>query len=188
VALESALSNLCESLKALHGVLDGIRLTVSEDVPNRGSVVLVDQVSEEISELLGLTEECLDAAGEAQKAAGLPYDPNRLRRSLVVSQKQFHRLPQILFSKLLAYEPISALVQFGRKRGREWMAWVNILRQGLDKCRPALEVVEDAYFQCWQEIGERLIAGPVSVHTTNIGQQITTDALESRDAARQGIT
>jgi hypothetical protein len=26
------------------------------------------------------------------------------------------------------------------------------------------------------------------VHTTNIGQQITTDALESRDAARQGIT
>jgi hypothetical protein len=188
VALETALSNLCDRLKALHGVLDGLHLTVTEDVPQRGSVVLVDQVSEEVSELLGLTEECLDAAGEAQRAAGQPYDPNQMRRSLVVSQKQFHRLSQILFSKLLAYELISALVQFGRKRGREWMAWVDTLRQGLDKCRLSLEVVEDAYFQCWQEIGERLIAGPVSVHTTNIGQQITTDALESRDAARQGVT
>lgn len=188
MALESALSNLCESLKALHGLLDGLDFTVTEDVPKRGSVVLVDQVSEGISELLALTEECLDAAGESQRAAGQPYDPNQMRRSLVVSQKQFHRLSQILFSRLLAYEQISALVQFGRKRGREWMAWVDTLRQGLDKCRPAREGVEDAYFQCWQEIGERLIAGPVSVHTTNIGQQITSDALESRDAARQGVT
>jgi hypothetical protein len=188
VALESALSNLCASLQALHGLLDSLRLTVTEDVPKKGSVVLVDQVSEEVTELLGLTEECLEAARESQRAAGQPHDLNQLRRSLVVSQKQFHRLSQILFSRLLAYELISALVQFGRKRGGEWMAWVDILRQGLDKCRPALEGVDEAYFQCWQDIGERLVAGPVSVHATNIGQQITGDALESQDGARQGIT
>jgi hypothetical protein len=188
VALELALSNLCTSLKTLHGVLDGLRFTVTEDVPKTGSVVLVDQVSEEVTELLGLSEECLDAAIESQRAAGQPYDPNQMRRSLVVSQKQFHHLSQILFSRLLAYEPIASLVQFGRKRGREWMAWVDTLRHGLDKCRPVLEGAEEAYFQCWQEIGERLVAGPVSLHTTNIGQQITADALESRDAARQGVT
>ena len=188
MALELALSNLCTSLKTLHGVLDGLRFTVTEDVPKTGSVVLVDQVSEEVTELLGLSEECLDAAIESQRAAGQPYDPNQMRRSLVVSQKQFHHLSQILFSRLLAYEPIASLVQFGRKRGREWMAWVDTLRHGLDKCRPVLEGAEEAYFQCWQEIGERLVAGPVSLHTTNIGQQITADALESRDAARQGVT
>ncbi len=188
MALELALSNLCTSLKTLHGVLDGLHFTVTEDVPKTGSVVLVDQVSEEVTELLGLSEECLDAAIESQRAAGQPYDPNQMRRSLVVSQKQFHHLSQILFSRLLAYEPIASLVQFGRKRGREWMAWVDTLRHGLDKCRPVLEGAEEAYFQCWQEIGERLVAGPVSLHTTNIGQQITADALESRDAARQGVT
>jgi hypothetical protein len=188
VALESALANLCNSLQSLHGVLDGLRLTVTEDVPKRGSVLLVDQVGEEVTELLALTEESLEAAIESQRAAGQPYDPNQMRRSLAVSQRQFHRLSQILFSRLLAYEPIASLVQFARKRGREWMAWLDTLRHGLDKCRPALETVGDAYFQCWQEIGERLIAGPVSLHTTNIGQQITADALESRDAARQGVT
>jgi hypothetical protein len=188
VALEPALSNLCTSLQTLHGVLDGLRFTVTEDTPESGGVVLVDQVSEEVTELLGLTEECLDAAVESQRAAGQPYDPNQMRRFLVVSQKQFHRVSQILFSKLLAYEPIASLVQFARQRGREWMAWVDTLRHGLDKCRPVLEGVEEAYFQCWQEIGERVVAGPVSLNTTNIGQQITADALRSREAARQGAT
>ena len=188
MALETALANLCESLKALHGMLDNLRVMVTEDAPQRGRVALVGQVGEEVSELLGLTEGCLNDALESQRAAAQPYDPNQMRRSLVASQKQFHCLPQILFSRLLNYEQISSLVQFGLQHGPEWMAWVDLLREGLDNCRLAIEGVDDAYFQCWQEIGERLIAGPVSVHTTNIGQQITADALESLDAARQGVT
>jgi len=188
VALEAALSNLCNSLRALYGVLDGLRLTVTEDVPRSGSVVLVDQVSEEVTELLGLSKECIDAAEESERAAGQPYNPNQLRRFLAVSQKQFHRLAKILMSSLLSYEQVSVLVEFGRSRGREWMAWVNSVREGLEKCRPVLQGAEDAYFQCWQEIAERIIAGPVSVHTTNIGQQITREALESRETEPEGVT
>ena len=187
MALESALSNLSTCLRGLHEVLDVLRLTVMEDVPKSGSVVLVDRVSEEIMELLGLIEESLDAAKKSQQAASQPYDPNLIRLSLVISQKRFQQLSHILSSRLLTYEPMSALLRFGRSRGPEWVGWVESLRQGLDKCHPAIESVDEAFFQCWQEIAERVAAGSVSVHATNIGQQITSGALKSQDAAQQGI-
>jgi hypothetical protein len=188
VALETALSNLCSSLRALYRVLDELRYTVTEDVPESGSVILVDQAGEAVTELLGLSKECMDAGEGAEKAGSQPYDPNKLRRLLTVSQTQFHHLAHIYTASLLSYEQVNALVQFGRRRGPEWAAWVTSVREGVEKCLPALEAAEDAYFQCWREMAERIIAGQVSVHTTNIGQQITREALESREIETGGVT
>lgn len=187
MALEAAFENLYRDLRIFRDILQGLRMTVTEDRPERDAVVLVDEVSDAVTELVGLAEESLDAAEEARKAGGPSFDPNHMRRSLARSQKQFHHLVQILVFDLLSYDRIGALVQFGRERGPAWMAWVNSVRQGLDRCRPALEAVGEAYFQCWQEIAERVTTAPVSLHTTNIGQHITTEALESREE-REGIT
>ena len=184
--LEAAFDKLCSDLRKLRGILHDCNVNV-EDKPESESVRLVDDVSDEITELFGLSEESLSAAENARRTAGPQFDPNQMRRSLASSQKQFHNLSRNLCSNLLSYERISQLVQFGREH-RIWRGWVDSVRQGLETCRPGVEAVEEAYFQCWQEIAERVTTSPVSLHTTNIGQQISAAALESAEAVREGIT
>jgi hypothetical protein len=188
MALEATLSNLCEALRSLRGSLDELVYTVTEDSPKTGSVILVDLIGEEVTELLGLTNESLEAAEAARRAASQPYDPNQMRRFLGVSQTQFQRLSQILIWRLFSYHQVSALIQLGHRRKGEWDGWVKSVRAGFEKCRPTFQDADVLYSQCWQEIAERIVAGPVSVHTTNIGQKITTEALESRSAERLGVT
>jgi hypothetical protein len=186
VALEAALELLVKHLGMLHGIVHDLDINAG-DIGETQSARLADDVSESVTELSGLCQESLTFATEARDASDQPFDPNKLRKSLAESQQQFHKLSRSLFSNLLSYERISELVQFGRER-RRWLGWVNSVRQGLERCRPAVEVVDDAYFQCWQEIAERVTSGPVAVHTTNIGQQITTEALASRETVHEGIT
>lgn len=186
MVLEATFDMLCSDLRKLRGILHDFNVNV-EDKPGTESVRLVDDVSDEVTELLGLSEESLSAAEEARRAAGPAFDPNQMRRSLAGSQKQFHGLSRNLFSNLLSYERISELIQFGREH-RDWRGWVDSVRQGLETCRPGVEAAEEAYFQCWQEIAERVTPSPVSLHTTNIGQQITAAAVESAETAREGVT
>lgn len=188
MALEATLSNLCQTLEALRVALDELGYTVTEDAPKSGRVILVDQLVEEVTDLLGLNNECLDAAEGALRSASLPNDLNQMRRSLVTSQTVFQRLSQVLIWRMLTYDQIAALVELGHRRKGEWPGWVKSIRRGLEKCREAFQDADFAYSQSWQEIAERLVTGPVSLHTTNIGQQITSEALESRNAAIPGIT
>jgi hypothetical protein len=186
VALEAVLDTLVNDLGALCGILHDLDVNAG-DVGDAEGAHLADDVSESLTELCGLGQASLSSAMEARHAASQRFDPVQLRRSLAESQKQFQSMARNLFSNLLSYERISQLVQFGHER-RPWRGWVKSVRHGLEKCRPAVETAEDAYFQCWQEIAERLGAGPVSLNTTNIGQQITTEALASRAAAHEGVT
>jgi hypothetical protein len=186
VALEAGLETLVNDLGILCGILHDLDVNAG-DVGELQGAHLADDVSESLTQLSGLGQESLSLATDARRAGSQPFDPNQLRRSLAESQRKFHSLARSLFSDLLCFERISELVQFGRER-RRWLGWVNSIRQGLERCRPAVEVVEDAYFACWQEIAERVGAGPVSLNTTNIGQQITTEALASREAARETVT
>ena len=186
MSLEVAFDKLCSDLQRLRGTLHDFNVNV-EDKPESQSVRLVDDVSDEVTELFALSEESLSAAEEARRAAGAAFDPNQMRRSLATSQKHFYNLSRNLSSDLLSYERISELVRFGRGH-RDWQGWVDSVRQGLETCRPGVEAVEDAYFQCWHEIAERVTTGPFSLHTTNIGQQITTAAVESAETTREGVT
>lgn len=186
MALEAALERLCGDLRKLCEILRDFDVNVG-DKPATQSVLLADDVSDEVTELFALSQESFITAEEARKTSGSPFEANQLRRSLTESQKKFHLLSRGLLSSLLTYERIGELVQFGERK-REWLGWVNSVRQGLERCRPAVEAVEDAYVQCWQEIAERVMGGPVALHTTNIGQQITTEALASRESARDGVT
>jgi len=185
LSLEASLDKLCNDLRRLRGVLRDFNVN-TQDKPDSESVHLVDDVSDEVTELFGLSEESLSVAEETCRAAEPPFDPSRMRRSLASSQRHFYSLLRNLFSNLLSYERISELVQLGREH-RDWRGWVESVRQGLETCKPGVEAVQEAYFQCWQEIAERVTTSPVSLHTTNIGQQITT-AAESAETARDGVT
>jgi hypothetical protein len=187
VALEAAFDKLCSDLRKLREMLHDVDVNVG-DRPETEGVLLVDDMSDAVTELVGLSEECLSTAEEARQAAGPSLDPNQMRRCLAESQKQFHKLSRNLWSNLLSYDRVRALVQFGSKHRPEWRGWVDSVRQGLDRSQPAVEAVEEAYFQCWQEIAERVTASPVSLNTTNVGQYVTTAALETAEALREGIT
>jgi hypothetical protein len=186
VALEAGLDTLVSDLTILCGILYDLDVNAG-DVGEPEGAHLADEVREALTEICGLGQASLSSAIEARRAAGQVFDAAQLRRSLAESQRQFQSLARSLFSTLLTYERISQLLRFGYEHTL-WRGWVKSVRHGLEKCRPAVETAEDAYFHCWQEIAERLGAGPVSLNTTNIGQQITTEALASHATAHEGVT
>jgi hypothetical protein len=188
MALEAALEKLCSDLRYFRDALGGLETTATQDRPETEGGMVVDEVSDGITELESLCKECLDGAEAALRAVAQPFDANRLRRSLAGSQLRFLSASHLLFSNLLAFEKISALVGFGRTHGREWAAWAHVVRQGLERCREFGAELANSYFACWEEIAERLVAGPIALHTTNIGQQISADALHDKRQVEAGIT
>lgn len=186
MALEAAFERLCIDLRKLRDLLHDVDANIG-DKPETDGVLLVDDMSDGVIELVGLSEECLSTAEEARRFAGPAFEPNQMRRSLAESQKQFHSLSRNLWSNLLSYDRINALVQFGSKHRPQWRGWVDSVRQGLDRSQPAVQAVEEAYFQCWHEIAERVTASPVSLNTTNVGQYITAEALSTSEM-QEGVT
>src|SRR5262249_53677949 len=134
MALEAALENLCSELRHFRDLLASLDTTVRQDRPDASEAMVIDEVSDGITELESLCKESLDAAEEALRASG-PFDPDRLRRSLAGSQLRFHAITHILVSDLLTFETLGALVGFGRSHGRRWAAWVHVVRQSLERCR-----------------------------------------------------
>jgi hypothetical protein len=92
------------------------------------------------------------------------------------------------YAELFSFDRLAPLLQFGRERGREWMAWVESVRQGIDRCQPLLEAVSQVYLQCWQEMAERAGSNTVSVHATSIGQQITAKVPDADEIEVEGLT
>ncbi|HVO56791.1 MAG TPA: hypothetical protein VMT51_03755 [Dongiaceae bacterium] len=180
MALEAALENLCSDLRKLRDAIAGVERTVTQDRPEMEAVILVDEVSDDVTELESFCRECLDAAEAALRSVDPAFDAARLRRSLASAELRFHAIAHLLVSDLLTYEKVGALVGFGRKYGHEWAAWVHAVRLGLEKCRAALHGIWGAFLACWEEIAERLLTGPIALHTTNIGQQISSRALDDR--------
>jgi hypothetical protein len=168
-------------------LLRGVRLTVVEDKPQRGDVVLVDRLGNAIEDLLGWAEEAVSAAIEAEQAVAHPLDTHRARQSLTLCQERFAHLAREHLD-LTSYERMAELMRFGRGRRGEWQAWTRSVRQALEECQPPLEDVNRALFRCWQEIAERLQTSSVSIHNTTIGQQISASELADKDWPREGIT
>jgi hypothetical protein len=188
MALEKIFGELPDSIRKLRDSMLGLQLTIREDLPLEGSVVLVDQFGDAVDDSLGWLEDSLAAAVEAQKYAKPPFDIDRARRALANCQEQFHRMEQRFGSDLISYEKLKDLTGFGRSRRGEWPGWVKSVRKGLDECRRPIENVSEALLACWQEIAEHAGVTSVSVQATNIGQQIAAPELISRSLASEGIT
>lgn len=186
MALDKTFRELTESLRKLRDSFLALQLTVREDVPSEGGVVLVDKVGDALDDSLGWSEEALTGALQAERAVAPPANVDLARRALSSSQERFHRLQHRFQSELVSYQRLKDLSAFGRSRRGEWSAWVRSVRDGLEQCQGPLEQASRCLSECWQEIAERAAMTSVSVHSTNIGQQIATS--EADELARRGMT
>lgn len=185
MALEAAFDELYAGLHRLRDDLLGLRVTVVEDRPLTGDVLLTEQLGDAIDELLGKLEEGVMAGAQAQHAAGHPVDIESARRALTTCQQQFNRMARQFTRDLLSYERITQLRRLGRRRGGEWRAWADSVSEALEECQQPFDQVTELLFRCWQEITERIGIAPVSVRATNIGQQITIP--EDRQARQEAF-
>lgn len=172
MALEKTFQGLNTQLKNLREALSELRVSI-EDRPPDQDVLLIDRLSDAVEDLFGWAAEAGTESAEGVKAVGHPLDLDRARRALVNAQQRFNRLMQHFTAELSDYERIDCLIGLGRERGGEWQDWVDLVKESIDRCQQSLYDVSEAFFQCWQEIAERVGTMSVSVQSTNIGQHIT---------------
>lgn len=174
MALTAVFQTLCLHCRKLHEAFAGLRLTIVEDKPLTGEIVLVDEFGNTVDDLLGQLEDVFASASEGQQAVGHPPDLARARHSLTVCQEHFIDLMQRFSRDLLAYNRIAALVELGSERRGEWQAWANSVKESIEECQPYLSDIHQALFCCWQEIAERSGMVSLSMQTTNIGPALST--------------
>jgi hypothetical protein len=186
VTLDKTFRELTECLRKLRDSFLAIQLTVREDLPSEGSVVLVDKFGDAVDDSLGWLEEALTAAVQGERAVAPPANMELARRALSSCQEYFHRMQNRFQSELVSYERLKDLTAFGRSRRGEWSAWVKSFKSGLEQCQSPMERASRCLSECWQEIAERAAMTSVSVQSTNIGQQIATS--EADELVRRGVT
>jgi hypothetical protein len=179
VAIEAAFQHLVGKFDSMHEALASLRLTAVEDRPLRDEVLLVERLANAVDDLIGWLDEALAAACDGQKAVRHPLDGYRVREALALANDRFIQLEYKFFSAGVSYEEINELTRFGQRRGREWLGWTRSVIQALDQCRAPILELDEALLHCWRELAERLGTSSISVQTTNIGQQISTEALAS---------
>lgn len=185
MALEATFHNLHVALGTLHEALTALRTTVREDKPLEGDVVLVDVFGDAADDFLGLVDEALASAADADIAVAAPTDLHRLRFVLTTCQTCFKHITQPFATDLVHYERIAELMRFGRVRGGEWHAWAMSVKAALDWCRQPLFDVDEALFNCWQELTERSCLTMTSAQATSVGYHLT---LPSRGSIREEIS
>jgi hypothetical protein len=82
----------------------------------------------------------------------------------------------------MPYERIADLARVGRTRGGEWRAWATSVKQALDGCRQPLFDVQQAQFECWQEVAERSARQSISIQATGIAHPAAADAQRAAQA------
>ncbi len=185
MTLETTFRDLHIRLQELHEVLHGMRVTVVEDRPLTGDVVLVDVFGDAVDDLLGWLAEALAAAADCRQAARHPISMGALCCALTTCQESFSRIAQRFTSDVTHYRRMAELTRLGRERGGEWRAWTRSVTQAVDACRQPLDETGLALVRCWQVIAERIGTMSVSVQATNIGQQL---AVPDRAAVVSGET
>lgn len=175
--LEQTVRNAHMSLLQLRDALVDVRLTVVEDKPQAGDLVLVDVLGDRLDALQGWVEQALAAADGARLAAVQPANLNQLQRWLVTCQEQYHVYLQHFTVDLASYERITELNRAAR-RGGEWRAWAQSVRKGIDETQHHTTAVGQALFVCWQEVGERIGGTSISVTASSVGQSVVQPGQE----------
>ena len=160
MSIETTFHHLASQCRKQRDMLSELQITVTEDKPLHGVVKLVDKLGESVEDALGDAEESLSAAVEGQRVVSQTTNWSCDRRALTAltaCQTGVNQLQQRFFSEMVCYSTIDDIVGLGRKRGGEWKAWADLVRQSLDRCQRQLFDTQQALFQCWQEVAERMI-------------------------------
>jgi hypothetical protein len=173
VAVETTFQNLAARLSALREAAESLQITVVEDRPLSGGVLLVERLGNAVDDLRGWVEESLVAAADALAAVGNPLDEYKARNALAQANRLFLRVEYKFLSEEMSCDQLRELTKFGRRGGREWLGWSGSVIQALTQCRGLVHEVDEALLLAWQELSERLGSAGVSIQATSIGQQIT---------------
>jgi hypothetical protein len=186
VALEATFRQLSVCLQQVHEALNELQVTLGDKPPEDESA-LADGVETVVLDMMGILHEARKAALEARRDVGSPPDLDRARRALTLCQERFHRLERHFALDLVSYEKLKELARLGNER-RVWFSWANTDKQGIEQCRPPLDQTSATLASCWQELAERLGTMSISMHATNVGQQITVPAARAEDLEAKGVT
>jgi hypothetical protein len=167
--LDKVFAGLQSACEALHEALHNLSLTVIEDRPVEGEVLLVERLGDLVACLQGWAEEASQAAGTARRAVGYPQDFNRARGALAALSAALIRAKYGFFGEALHAETLAGLRRFGRERGREWLSWTGGVAEALEACSPCFRAADEALALAWTELTERLAARGLSLTNTNIG-------------------
>jgi hypothetical protein len=184
MAIEAAFTQLMTHFTAMRDALQSLSLTVIEDRPPQGELMLVDRLGNLVEDLRGWAEEGYASATQARQAVSHPPDLHRARQALAVSNERFISLEYRFYGEVVVHHMIGELKRLGSRRGPEWPGWSKSVVQSLDACRTPLRTLDEAFLQTWQELAERLGTRSVSLQTTNIGQQISAPPSVLRSGAR----
>ena len=186
MALEATFRELTSSLQKLHDVVNALHITL-EDKPQHDEAAVADDLTDKALELLGLVHETRRAAVTARQAVKHPADMDNARRSLTLCQQRFHKIEQNYAANLVSYEKLKELVRVGG-RGKEWAAWAASTKEGVEQCRVPIEAASQALASCWQELAERLGMMNISIHSKNVGQEISVPRSKAQDLEAEGVT
>src|SRR5262249_1329476 len=123
-------------------------------------------------DLIGLVEEAKAAAQAGQKATMGQMDLASARHSLIACHERVNSASQRFYSELVSFEALQALSSLVNEQRMVWHQWVSGVKDALDRCRQPIDNVNQALFQCWQEISERAGLVSASVEAARTGQPI----------------
>ncbi|WP_448609186.1 hypothetical protein [Geodermatophilus sp. URMC 60] len=161
MTLATALSGLVTTCQRLRAELETLGLTVREDAPAERAVI--DRLGGAVDDLVGRAEEACRVAVHAAEA-GERLDLVDAQRHLVAMQAALTTLADRFCGDVNSYEALDPVVVL-RHHGHDWAAWVEVVREGIGRCRPRISAVQEEQSLCWQELADRASIGPVYVHT-----------------------
>jgi len=188
MALEAVFQDLCQQCQKLHEAMSALRLTIVEDKPLTGDIMLIEQFSNSVDDILGWLEEVYSAAAEGRQAVRSPLDLERARHALLSGHERCNHLMQKFFLELLCHDRIAELLNVGRERRGEWQAWAQSVKGAIEGCQSSFYDVQSALFKCWQELAERFDMSPVSAQTTSMRQTVAvpgSTGLPGRSTSRR---
>lgn len=173
MGLESAFESLHHALTRLSETVSALHVTITEDKPARGATVLVDQLDNLVTDLLGMLEEANVHMTQALRNCKSSGQLEQVRRTLCEIHALINRFTTQYTGEVGAHRTLSKLLEMGRERGREWREWSLEVKTAVERCRLPVMTVSDALLDCWNELAQHMAQGSVSMQNTSIGQQIT---------------
>lgn len=186
MALETTFRDLGARLNDLIGVLNELHVSVGFKPPHDETAV-ADDLGEGSLHLVGVLNESLAAAVQAQQAVTNHPDLDRARKALAVCQERFNLFDKDFPTLLASYKQLTALARLATERP-EWIHWVSNMKQGIEDCHEPMATVRITMAACWQELAERVGMNSVSVHNTSVGQRIVARPSAGNDVRYERVT
>jgi hypothetical protein len=157
MTLSAAVDQLWQAVHQLREDTQALRLVAVEDRPVGEPSKLVDDIGAASDTLAGWVEELLAGAADAAATARYPADQGRLRQALDRSGATAERAAAQFLEELAAVRRFDDLAAFARRSSSESRAWVEEIKQAIDRTHSSLWAAQAALTTCWRELADRVV-------------------------------